>query len=286
VELPTVSVVIPTFEREQVLIDTVRHVLALDGPRAEVLVVDQTASHEAATTAALEALAADGRVRWLRLTKPSITHAMNVGIAEATGEVVLFLDDDVIPDARLLVAHARAQAAGARIVAGLVRQPWDGHTPSIVRELMGGNVSISRRVALRLGGFDENFVHVAYRFEAEFAARALAAGEPILFEPEASIHHLKISSGGTRTYGDHLRTLRPSHAVGAYYYLLCGAGVPNRLLEIVARPLRAIRTRHHLRRPWWILPTLVAEGIGFSWAVILALQGPRLLTHANVRDAA
>ena len=40
---------------------------------------------------------------------------------------------------------------------------------------MGGNFSIDRSVALALGGFDENFVRVAYRFEAEFAHRYLAS---------------------------------------------------------------------------------------------------------------
>jgi len=40
---------------------------------------------------------------------------------------------------------------------------------------MGGNFSVKRDLALRLGGFDENFVHVAYRFEAEFCDRAISA---------------------------------------------------------------------------------------------------------------
>jgi GT2 family glycosyltransferase len=142
---------------------------------------------------------------------------------------------------------------------------------------MGGNFSIKRDLALKLGGFDENFVHVAYRFEAEFASRALAAGENILFEPSASIRHLKASKGGTRAYGEHLTTIRPSHSVGAYYYFIRSRSVPRRMASILLRPFRAIRTRHHLLHPWWIPATLFAEISGFVWAVALALRGPRLI---------
>ena len=148
---------------------------------------------------------------------------------------------------------------------------------------MGGNFSIKRETALRLGGFDENFVQVAYRFESEFSDRATTAGEKILFEPAASIRHLKEARGGTRVYGEHLTTIRPGHSVGPYYYLLHSSLVQHRLRRIVSRPLRAIGTRHHLRRPWWIPVTLIAEMLGFCWAVSLYLRGPRLLESSERR---
>ena len=80
-------------------------------------------------------------------------------------------------------------------------------------------------------------------------------GRRILFEPSACLHHLKVATGGTRTYGEHLTTWRPDHAVGAYYFgLRTGAW-----REFAARPLRAVATRYHLARPWRIPATLVAE---------------------------
>ncbi|MGH9825374.1 MAG: glycosyltransferase family 2 protein, partial [Blastocatellia bacterium] len=148
--------------------------------------------------------------------------------------------------------------------------------PLTVTELMGGNFSIKRNLAMRLGGFDENFVRVAYRFEAEFAARAISSGEKIWFAPEASIRHLKASTGGTRAYGDHLRTINQSHSVGEYYYLLRSKGVSHRFLRIIKRPIRAVRTKHHLTHPWWIPLTLVAEALGLLWAVAIATRGQRL----------
>jgi GT2 family glycosyltransferase len=214
---------------------------------------------------------------------------MNRGLLEARGEVVLFLDDDVEPAPTLVAAHARAHAAGAGIVAGQVLQPGEEPAPLAgrdfafrsllaqeVSEAIGCNFSVRRGTALRLGGFDENFVAAAYRFEADFCGRARAAGVAIRFAPEASVRHLRAPRGGTRAWGNHLRTVRPSHAVGEYYHLL-GGGDRRRLLRIVARPLRAVRTRHHLRRPWWIPATLGAELLGFLWAVALRARGRRLL---------
>ncbi len=272
--------------------ETIEALLRLNPAPAEILIVDQTSQHEPETREALTRLDGERKISWIRLEQPSITRAMNTGLEQARGEVVLFLDDDIIPHANLLAAHASAQTEGCNVVAGQVLQP--GEEPldeaagsdtflfrsarkQLITELMGGNFSIKRRLALGLGGFDENFVHVAYRFEAEFAERVLAAGERILFEPAASIRHLKATRGGTRSYGHHLTTVRPSHAVGAYYYLLRSRTSPHRFLNILRRPLRAVRTRHHLARPWWIFPTLLAEGAGLLWAACLAFRGPRLI---------
>jgi GT2 family glycosyltransferase len=287
---PKIGVVIPTYRRENVLIETLVRLLDLDCRPDEILVIDQTLQHEPQTEYALARMEEEGFLRVIRLPQPSITHAMNVGVRESTSDVLLFLDDDIIPGASLIAAHKQAQGESG-IVAGQVLQPGEQPLASdcedgfrfcsnrrrYVAELMGGNFSIRRNVAIRLGGFDENFVRVAYRFEAEFASRALAAGEKILFEPAASIRHLKAQCGGTRSYGEHLTTIRPSHSVGAYYYLLRGKRIQGRLQKILARPFRAIRTRHHLSRPWWIPPTLVAETLGLMWAVALTCRGPRLI---------
>jgi glycosyltransferase involved in cell wall biosynthesis len=292
-----VSVVIPTYQRERVLVETIDHLLELQSGPAEILVVDQTVEHKADTEFRLSELDRTAKIRWLRLSRPSITHAMNVGLLEARNEIVLFLDDDIIPGVDLISAHSSAHATqGCNVVAGQVLQPGEeplDDEPAMgrfkfrssrrqdVSELMGGNFSINRRLALGLGGFDENFVRVAYRFEAEFATRAVTAGERILFEPAASIRHLKAGTGGTRSYGEHLTTIKPSHSVGEYYYLLRSKGISSRVWKIVSRPLKAIRTRYHMSHPWWIPGTLIAETLGFFWAIMLAIRGPRLINSPH-----
>jgi GT2 family glycosyltransferase len=283
-----VTAVIPTYRRGPVLINAIASLVSLAAPPREILVVDQTERHDPQTEMALADYAARGTVRWLRLTPPSIPGAMNRGLKEATQPLVLFLDDDIEPGPALVEAHTRAHAdAKHEIVAGRVIQPWHADarvtmggfastTGGPREEFMGGNFSVRRDWALGVGGFDERFVRVAYRFEAEFAARARKAGGSIWFEPTAVVHHLKAKTGGTRTFGDHLRTASPAHAVGEYYYLL-RVRPPRWRFQLLTRPWRSVSTRHHATRPWWIGPTLVAETLGLAWAVSLWARGPKLL---------
>ena len=288
-----VSVAIPTYRREQVLLDTLDYLLALDSPPAEILVLDQTERHAPATGQRLMELHVAGRIRWLKLDTPSIPQAMNRGLLEARQDIVLFVDDDIRPEPGLIAEHAAAHQAHAdALVAGRVIQPWEegidfsgessfrfaGVKPFWIEEFMGGNFSLRREAALALGGFDENFVRVAYRFEAEFAHRWRASVRRIWFEPAACLHHLKDSGGGTRTYGEHLTTWKPDHAVGAYYFCLRTGAIGGFLL----RPFRALATRHHLRRPWWIPLTLAAELCGMAWAIALYLRGPKYADQGGV----
>ena len=293
-----VSIVIPTYRREAVLVSTVGALLELREPADEIVVVDQTPSHEGSTTSALEAGERSGDVRWLRLPRPSIPRAMNAGLMEARGEVVLFLDDDIVPGPELVFRHREAHLlTGADLVAGQVLQPGeeamdpDGEDafrfcqslPRWIDEFMGGNFSLRRETGLKLGGFDENFVGGGYRFERDFARRLQGAGGRIYFEPGAGIRHLRSVEGGTRSYGNHLRSASPAHSVGEYYDFLKWSSPVQLAPRILGRMLRAIRTRHHARRPWWIPVTLVAELGGLAWAAALRIRGPRVIASGDAR---
>lgn len=292
------TVAIPTYGRDAVLTDSIAALLALDPAPWELLIVDQTPRHDPATEARLAHWHQEGRIRWLRLTKPSITGAMNEALLQARGDRVLFLDDDILPDGDLVGAHQRAgERHPEAMVAGRVLQPWhkgqpdpseepfqfNSLQPRVVQTFMGGNVAIPRRAALALGGFDNNFVKVAYHFEKEFAHRWCQSERPIHYEPGALIHHLRAERGGTRSYGKHLTTLRPDHAVGRYYYLLRSERPLPALAASARDLLRSVRTRHHLRHPWWIPATLLAELRGLAWALRLQARGPATLPTRTPR---
>lgn len=294
-----VSIAIPTYRREKVLLDTLDYLLELEIGASEILVVDQTLDHEAATIEKLAALDRDGQIRWLMLDTPSITRAMNRALLAAKQEIVLFLDDDIRPEQGLVSEHYAAhQIHSDVLVAGRVIQPWEegldfsgnehfhfaGLKSAWIKEFMGGNFSLSRKLALSLGGFDENFVKVAYRFEAEFAHRFISSGRRICFTPDACLHHLKDADGGTRSFGEHLTTWRPDHAVGAYYFALRTKPGMGWMTDFISRPVRALLTRHHLRRPWWIASTLVAELRGMFWAINLNRHGPKHLATESSHD--
>lgn len=297
----SLSVAIPTYQRENVLVETLRSLLPLIETGDELLIVDQTQQHAMETDQALGELEQSGKLVWIRSGEVSIPKAMNTALLRAKGDVVLFLDDDITPDSSLLSAHREGHAlpTGAPLLlAGRVIQPWQEgvdfsrdttfHFATIksreISEFMGGNFSVRREDALQLGGFDTNFVQVAYRFEAEFAWRWRMAGRRIRYEPAAMIHHLKVPSGGTRTFGEHLTTTRPDHAVGAYYFALrTGTGI-GRVRAILQRMASSVATRHHLRKPWWVPLTLVAELRGLLWALQLQRRGPGLLGTSTVTE--
>jgi glycosyltransferase involved in cell wall biosynthesis len=295
--LVRLTVAIATYGREQVMINTLAALLGLKGESWELLLVDQTAGHEPAVEDQLQFWEAQRKVRRICLAQPTIPRAMNCALQAARGSHVLFLDDDISPDAELLVAH---QAAVARhpdaLIAGRVLQPWHGGQadpigsafrfnslePQQALEFMGCNVCIPRLQAIGLGGFDQNFIRVAYRFEAEFAYRWRRAGFGIEYEPAALIHHLKAPKGGTRMYGKHPTTLQPSHAVGRYYELLRTRPLPAALGAAAVALVRSVCSRFHLQHPWWIPLTAQAELRGLAWALALHARGSVLLSDRQI----
>ncbi len=286
-----ISIIIPTYGREQVLIETIESLRELQTMPAEIIVVDQSESHQADVEGRLTGWVEDGSIRWIKLSSPSIPHAMNTGLLNQTQQTALFVDDDIKAHEHLLEAHYSAhQQSQFLIVAGRVIQPWDenqkltdsGHQfnsseRKYIDHFMGGNFSVNKSEAIKLGGFDENFVGVAYRFESDFADRWLSAGHKILFEPAAAVDHLKVAAGGTREYGEHLTTAQPYHAVGAHYYLLISKKFSNKTSAVLLRFIQSIKTRHHLKHPWYIPLTLLAELRGLLMALRLSRAGPKYI---------
>jgi len=308
--LVSVSIVIPTYKREKILIQTLNELLELEHKALEILVVDQSPMHEEAITKSLQTMHASKRIRWIKLTTPSIPNAMNVGALEANGDVVLYLDDDIQVPCEIVLEHAKEyNENNVNAVAGQVIQSWEEalssqepsflgnkvHDPDSfrfnsskranIRRFMGGNISFKVSDLIDSGGFDTNFTKVAYRFEAECAERFTHSGKRIIFQPKASIFHLKELSGGTRAFGDHKTTIKPSHSVGRYYYYLVVKNQHNRWLRFLTSPFFSCATRFHLRNPWYIPVTFIAEISGMIWASYLSLQGQKLIPSTKYKRA-
>lgn len=119
--LPLISVIIPTYRREEPLRNTLVDLLKQDYPAFEVLVVDQTLTHLPQTQVYLEELAALGKIHWFRVAFASLPGARNYAVRRASGEIILFIDDDVLLPPGYLKTHAcnyQRQEVGA--VAGRV----------------------------------------------------------------------------------------------------------------------------------------------------------------------
>ena len=89
---PTVSVVIPTHNRRELLLRTIHSVLAQEALDFEVVVVDDGSTD--GTAEAIRVLN-DPRVRVLRNERPvGVAAARNMGAEAATGSWIALLDDD------------------------------------------------------------------------------------------------------------------------------------------------------------------------------------------------
>jgi len=102
-----VSVVLPTVDRPEAIYNLLRHLEHQSVAPFEIVVVDQSA----APNARLEGYAASNPlVRVHRIAERGLPNARNVGVGLARGDVLLFLDDDSIPDADLVRFHAERYA--------------------------------------------------------------------------------------------------------------------------------------------------------------------------------
>ncbi len=221
----TVSVIIPTYQREDVLCQTLRQLLDQDRQPDEILIVDQTPAHESETEIFLSHLAKEGKTRVIRQEIPSLSRARNRGIMEATGDILIFLDDDVLIERDFVRAHLEnfqdptvAAVTGAIWSERGTTLPLMYELPDLARKeplgwmevppnlafrtekilLLGGNCSVRRSVAEQVGGFDENYGRYDYHGDFDFGWRVHRAGWKILHEPRAGIHHLVAPRGGCR----------------------------------------------------------------------------------------
>jgi glycosyltransferase involved in cell wall biosynthesis len=96
-KLLTASVIVCTRNRPVSLRSCLEGLARLDHPPDEVIVVDNTPGDDETKT-----VAEDFGARYLIEAKPGLSRARNCGMAASRSEVVVYLDDDAIPDVQWL----------------------------------------------------------------------------------------------------------------------------------------------------------------------------------------
>src|SRR5256885_122646 len=128
---PRVSIIITTRNRAEHLRETLASFQRLQVPKelpAELLVVDNASTDDTAEVVKTCRLP-NIPLRYLHEPKPGQSNARNSGLANTTGEVILFTDDDVRVSANwiegmaepILARKADAVAGGVRIAKELER---------------------------------------------------------------------------------------------------------------------------------------------------------------------
>ncbi|MEH2351050.1 MAG: hormogonium polysaccharide biosynthesis glycosyltransferase HpsN [Nostoc sp.] len=275
---PLITVVIPTYGREEALRDSIVDVLKQDYANFEVLVVDQTPTHQPEIQAYLQEMAEAGKIKWLRLDWASLPGARNYAIRRASGEIILFIDDDVQLTPKLLAAHAKNYLQNPEVgaVAGRVfdrmklgdsggdlqieylpPQAMDPgiawyhidlvHTtkPQQVLTARGCNMSFRSEIFTKYGlRFDERFRGSAVREESDFCLRVRKTGYKIWYDPEAHLVHLGEETGGCHDIS--MRSLKYQLTFYHNHFLL---GLKNLTVTQALRLYGRLFDCHVLGRP-------------------------------------
>ncbi len=285
ISAPSISVVLPTFKRERLLVDTIEALLSLIKEGDEILVIDQTPAHDPETEAALTDWAKRHEIRWFRKTRPNQGQAMNAAARLATCEILLFLDDDILPSSTLLKAHRAAHAKDPTVpaVCGQVLQPWNEYPVPEVRNfelgfdsaysksaeiisLMAGNFSMRRLRFIELGGMDENYQGSNYRNDAELAYRIVERSKRrITFVPEGAVRHL-LALGGNRAFGAKDTWGNIGGSIGDYYFALRRLTLAATTWHCLRRLVKEPVNRYTVRRPWLIPWLYLREIVAFARA--------------------
>lgn len=195
---PVFSLVIPTRNRGEILVQALSHLENLTYPRSkfEVLVVNDGSTDS--TRDYLEKLQVGYRLRCFHRDGRGTSASRNYAIEQAQGTHVLFIDDDVFPSPDLLEYHEEAHRGHLRrLVRGPVINipslPLPENPPSLLYHysqnyLCTSNASIRRSLLMEAGLFDEGFV----RWEdAELGVRLKKIGVSRHFVLSGYVFHLK-----------------------------------------------------------------------------------------------
>jgi len=242
------SVVINTYNRANLLANTIESLLRLRHPRFEIIAVNGPSTDETADVLAKYQL----RIKTAQCAEANLSKSRNIGIAASAGDIVAFIDDDATAEPNWLCELEPAYSDPNVCAAGGFTRDQTGYgfqwkymvcdwatmghsydtpeqaglqghlAPNGFLYPSGANSSFRRRALLEVGGFDEWYAYFAD--ESDLVARLIDRGYSVRCLPAAQVHH--------RFAASHIRS--PEH-------------VPKTFLQ-VARSRGYFAARHSMQR--------------------------------------
>ena len=225
------SIIVCTYNRAASLQHTLAALAALQVPperQWEVLIVDNN-SHDATRDVVMAAQRDWPRLRYAFEAAQGLSHARNRGIAETSGAVILFTDDDVLPEPDWLeITLAGLEKYQADACGGYIAPIWEKPPPAWLTERFygflavrtdrsddypitqasqfpyGANMAMKRTVFDRVGLFDTERGRkgqvLASGEDGDMFERILAAGLKAVFLGGSRVHHKVEAFRTTKTY--------------------------------------------------------------------------------------
>ena len=224
---PRISVVVCTRNRPQLITSCLDGLRTLRYENFEVVVVDNAPTDDGTREAFTAAVGTDDRFRYVVEPVPGLSSARNRGLAEASGEIIAYTDDDVRVDADWLLGIARgfARRDDVACVTGLVgsadlatdieqyfdaKVSWStsctprvydmdpANAPGPLHPFTAGVFGTGANLALRtetvraLGGFDTALgagTRTRGGEDLDIFVRILLDGHALAYEPAALVWH-------------------------------------------------------------------------------------------------
>ena len=224
------SVIIPTYKRPECLSDALSSVIAQDFSKDdyEIVIVDNGAQ----ATPELAVLcdpAARPSVCYIHEASNGLHHARHAGAKLARGEILVYIDDDVLcPPGWLTAMMTPYQDQQVAMVAGKVVLHFEETPPAWLPPFhgllsaldwgdtaravspygtpVGCNMSVRKKVLFEVGGFnpdgfgDRSLIHLRGDGECGLAHKIHEAGYLVWYAPEAMLEHRVPSTRMTPQY--------------------------------------------------------------------------------------
>jgi GT2 family glycosyltransferase len=289
--IPLACVVMPTYGRRASLIRVLTALAdqkSADGAFEVIVVCDGDSDGSAAACRRL-APTLPYKLRIVEQSNAGPATARNRGVQAAIAELIIFLDDDVLPDPLLIATHLAAHAGRSRLASiGPLLHPADevlslwgaweqrmldrqytamqeGRWQATYRQFYTGNAAVRKEDILAVGGFDPSFKRAE---DIELALRLREQGTTFSFLPEAQgLHYVQRSFTAW---------LRVPAAYGAADVAMARAGRP----WILVTTAQEFRWRRRAVR----LFTMLCAGRASGRGVVFCLGSlVRLANRAHLR---
>lgn len=218
-----ISIIIATRDRASLLRDTLDALARQRDPGTdvEVMIVDNASVDATREVVAEAAATLRWPVHYLHEPQAGKSHALNSALRRVRGDLLVFTDDDVLPDPGWLAAYAGVMGrTGADYAVGRILPLWEAPPPAWMspalygvlavpdggterlriadgmnHEIMplGANMAVRRHVVDRIGGWDTGLGKLQGTLRTgedhEFALRMASAGFVGIYEPTAAVQH-------------------------------------------------------------------------------------------------
>jgi len=218
-----VSVIIPTLDRQEITLNTVKIFEHQSLNRFELIVLDQSS----VINTNLERYESNKFYYvYKNIEEKGLPNARNVAAKIARGEILLFVDDDILPDIDLIIDfitefnnqyHEKIIIGGRveekapnmmcndpQIIGGYITyygkpiKNFSATTSGYCDWVVGCNFAIRKKFFLEVSGFDKNFIGNAMFEDCDFCFTVKENGGQVYYSPKPFVEHLRAVTGGTR----------------------------------------------------------------------------------------